>query len=197
MSEVTFSNSIFQNNPVHFLQRSPTNVPEIKILSEPRDAEGRIGSYVNFSAVVQANNPQFQWYNKHGEPMPQQCRNNLTIGPVREEDFGFYRLEIIDGSTEQSMLTRWTELRKVRPRVHEYNAPRLQLIPTAHFLGPRIFLAAHFVNAASYQWSKDGVKLEGCVCNTLIYAHAIAGEYSLVASNGYGSSCVEIRVECM
>ena len=95
---------------------------EIKILKEPADAIGKINSYVNFSALIQVNNPTFQWFNQKGEQMRGKCRSNLPIGPIKEKDFGFYRLEIMDGVTKEAKLSRWVELKKSVPKniQHQY-----------------------------------------------------------------------------
>ena len=209
-------------------------VSEITILTEPIDVIARIGSYVNFCTKVEANKPTYQWYDKYGNQIPRMCRSNLTIGPIKEEDFGFYRLEIRDGKISQTVLTRWAELKKAQPRVtqsdmNEYQQVEPSLIRTeplpqsspvqekrkihteylpqhqleqltpvlliqpeggAYSRGSRITLTAHFENATHYQWYKDGVKLEGCVGNTLVINNANlgnTGDYDLYASNHFGS----------
>ena len=113
----------------------PKNISELKVIAEPIDVVGRIGAYVNFSARVEANNPTYQWYDKYGNQIPRMCKSNITIGPIKEEDFGFYRLEIRDEKISQTVLTGWAELRKAQPRVtqsdmNEYQQVEPSLIRT-------------------------------------------------------------------
>ena len=221
------------------LALSPKHTSELNIIAEPIDAIGKIGSYVNFFARIQANNPQYQWYDKNGTPMPRMCKSTLTIGPVREEDFGFYRLEITDGITNQAVLTRWAELKKAQRRLtqsdmNEYQqvepslirteslpqsspvqtrrqytdfhtkpqqqpTPKLLIQPEggAYSRGSRVTLTAHFENATHYQWYKDGVKLEGCVGNTLAITNAYlgnTGEYTIYAMNSNNFHSVKTQV---
>ena len=234
MDDNTHVDAIQSLMPNDSKQSAPKFVSEITILAEPNDVEGQIGSYVNLSARVEANNPTYQWYDKYGAQMPRMCRSNLTIGPIKEEDFGFYRMEVRDGLTNQAVLTRWAELKKAQPReiqsdMNEYQQVEPSLIRTeplpqsspvqekrkihteylpqhqleqltpvlliqpeggAYSRGSRITLTAHFENATHYQWCKDGVKLEGCVGNTLVINNANlenTGDYDLYASNHFGS----------
>ena len=217
------------------------DVTEITILAEPIDVTARIGTYVNFYAKVEANKPKYQWYDKYGDSIERKCKSNLTFEPIKEEDFGFYRLEIIDEITNQAVLTRWAELKKAQPRVtqsdmNEYQQVEPSLIRTeplpqsspvqekrkihteylpqhqleqltpvlliqpeggAYSRGSRITLTAHFENATHYQWYKDGVKLEGCVGNTLFINNANlgnTGDYDLYASNHFGSIYSRTRI---
>ena len=96
--------------------------PEITIMLEPFDIEGGIGRFINFSAIAEANKPSYQWFDKNGEPIQRRCQSNLTIGPIKEEDFGFYQLKIKDELTKQTVITRWTELKRETPKEHiKYN----------------------------------------------------------------------------
>ena len=83
----------------------------IEILVEPNDTTAAIGSNVNLSAVVRSPQPSFQWYDKNGEKVPMGIDSKLSIGCVRAEDFGFYRLEILDTVVNEKVLTRWVELK--------------------------------------------------------------------------------------
>ena len=224
---------------------------EITILGGPFDVEGELRGYVNISARIEVNKPMYQWYHHSGRPMKYGCRSNITIGPIDEEDYGFYQLVITDGVTKQTKLTRWAELKKptreqppipsplhsvsqVQDNIHQpnhyvnsgkpinYNPQPLQapmslcpqncfyqqqLTPVlliqpeggAYSRGSRITLTAHFENATHYQWYKDGVKLEGCVGNTLVINNANlgnTGNYDIYAFNCFDnySTHVSTRV---
>lgn len=175
--------------------------PEIKILKEPADEIGKINSYINFSALVEANNPTFQWFNQKGEQMRGKCRSNLPIGPIKEEDFGFYRLEITDGDSKEAKLSRWVELKKSMPKTiqhqHQYyrqEIPKPKLVGQtegrSYVLGSTIVIGAQFENAATYQWFKDGMRLDGCTGSELQITNATwenMGTFRLVAANTNGN----------
>ena len=187
---------LFQND--FDLTRSSKNNAEIKILKEPADAIGKINSYVNFSALVEANNPTFQWYNQKGEQIRGKSRSNLPIGPVKEEDFGFYRLEIMDGVTKEAKLSRWVELKKSVPKNiqnqhYRQETPKPKLVGQtegrSYVLGSTIIIGAQFENATTYQWFKDGMKLDGCTGTQLQITNATwenRGNFTLVAANTNG-----------
>ena len=90
-----------------------STAPDI-IIAEPNDRIGKIGSYIKFSTKVKANKPKYQWYNKYGR-IPRQCKRSIIIGPIKEEDFALYRLEIRDELTGQAVFTRWAALKKAQP----------------------------------------------------------------------------------
>ena len=171
---------------------------DIKILKEPADAIGKINSYVNFSALVEVNNPTFQWFNQKGEQMRGKCRSNLPIGPVKEEDFGFYRLEITDGVTKEAKLSRWVELKKSVPKTIQHQHYRQEILKPklvgqtegrSYVLGSTIIIGAQFENATTYQWFKDGTRLDGCTGTQLQISNATwenRGNYTLVAANTNG-----------
>ena len=177
----------------------------ITIVSEPIDVITKPGTYVNFSAIVNCTKPSFQWFNKFGDAIPRKTSNKLAFCPVREEDFGFYRLQITDLLTKRSELTKWVELKKSQPRKsntfdqkfyvekieekREENKPKLLQSPEGgnYQQGDTVRLNGYFENANSYQWFKDGVALEGCIGNVLLISniyHANTGKYELAAYNG-------------
>ena len=83
----------------------------LKILKQPGDVECSLGSSVILSAAVSCCKPSFQWYDQYGGRIPKQNYSSLILRSVRNEDFGFYRLEIIDLALQQKVLTRWVEIR--------------------------------------------------------------------------------------
>ena len=68
----------------------------IMIPIQPIDIVCRVGDSVNISAAVRCHIPSFQWYNQFGKRIPKQNKSNLFCKSVKAEDFGFYKLEIID-----------------------------------------------------------------------------------------------------
>ena len=189
-----------------FIESSSPKEDGITIIAEPVDVVGSINLYINISAKVKAEKPIFQWFNKYGTPILNQCKGNITIGPISDDDFGFYRLQITDEKSNETKLTRWAELKEFQKpefklqypfqpqgQRSDYIQPELEPkvltepIGGAFKKGERITLLAHFENARDYQWYKDGVKLAGCNGNTLIINNAYpmnAGEFELVAKNG-------------
>ena len=162
----------------------------IIIILEPIDITAGIGAYINLSAVVRSPRPTFQWYNSRGEKIPGKINSNLFIGPIKEEHFGFYRVEIADEMLKQSTLSRWVELKNSNPprQYVQRIGPTLMNAPKggAFKRGTTVNLFGQFANASYYQWYKNGVKLEGCDGNTLIINNSgvhNSGEYVLLAAN--------------
>ena len=219
------------NQPSEYTSYGP---PEITIKQQPMDTIGRIGAYLNFPVIVEANDPLYQWYDTNGKAMPRMCKSILAIGPIKEEDFGFYQLRIWEKYTGKTASTRWVELKRAKPRNtqsdlntnqqvepnvppqpfpvqarKEYSSCQTQqLTPVlltqpeggAYSRGSNITLTAHFENATHYQWYKDGVKLEGCVGNTLAITNAKlgnTGDYTIYAMNSSGTSHMKTRVDIM
>ena len=148
------------------------NSCDLSIINGPKDVSTQLGSYVYLSALVKANKPSFQWYNRFGQPIPNKNKNTLIIDPIKEEDFGFYRLEIIDLITEQRVLTRWVEIKDK----YTYTV----------YKGTSFELSYYFDNATKYRWYKDGERMEGLEGNTLHFTNANKennGVYVLGASN--------------
>ena len=158
-------------------------VQKITIVSEPIDVTTELGSYVNLSAKIIASNPYFQWYNVYGQQIPNKNHSNIFIGPLKQEDFGFYRLEVINTLTGEKALTRWVEIKiqvRAKPRI-------LQEICCICLSEKTALLSAYFENASSYQWYKDGRRLTGCTGNNLEIHNTdwSTGVYVLGATNPY------------
>ena len=176
----------------------------IKIQSQPVDIAARVGAHVKLSADAKALHLSFQWYNGQGLPIPLEKKNYLSFAPVKKEDFGFYRLEILDRVTEEKALTRWAELKQpelfVAPFVTPINVtvykPKLltDLSGGTYKKGDTITLTAFFDKATAYQWYKDGEKLKGCKGNNLVISNANMsnnGVYVLSATNYPFSGVIE------
>ena len=144
--------------------------------------------------------PSYQWYNQKGIAIANKCETHLSIGPIAQKDFGFYRLSIIDQITNERVLTRWVEVKQENSRIsHNTNqmiqpytdnrtTPQRIIQPQGGIFrkGANINLTAHIENASYYQWYKDGTRLDGCTGNTLIITNAVlanSGTYTLLASN--------------
>eukprot|EP00800_Vazella_pourtalesii_P023656 TRINITY_DN96_c0_g1_i1.p1 TRINITY_DN96_c0_g1~~TRINITY_DN96_c0_g1_i1.p1 ORF type:complete len:186 (-),score=30.49 TRINITY_DN96_c0_g1_i1:213-770(-) len=157
-----------------------TSQTSITIIIQPSDVSAKIGSLVNISAVVKSCNPTYQWYDKDGQPILNQNKSNLLIGPITESDYGFYRLSIFDLISREIVLTRWAEVKDITPRL-------IQRPQDGEYKkGETIRLTGHFENARYYQWYQNGRRIEGCTGNTLIIEDAISentGLFSLVAAN--------------
>ena len=136
------------------------------------------------------------------------------LSAKKEEDFGFYRLEITDGVTKEAKLSRWVELKNPMPKTiqhqhqhqhqpqlyysnQQYNyiqeTPKPKLVWQAegrsYVLGSTIIIGAQFENATTYQWFKDGMRLYGCTGNQLKITNAAwgnRGNFRLVAANTNG-----------
>ena len=175
----------------------------IIIKVEPIDITAVVGSYVNLSVVIKSPCPTFQWYNRLGERIPGKTDSNLFIGPIGEEDFGFYRLEIADKYLNQIMLSRWVELKNPNPP-RQYTqpiAPKLLEAPKGGVFmrGSTVNLTGYFANASHYQWYKDGAILTGCDGNNLMISNSgvhNTGQYVLLAANE-ANQFVQVSVNVM
>ena len=160
----------------------------LKILIEPENISCSIGDYANLSAVVKCHHPSYQWYNEFGSRIPMQTNGNLFLGPIKAEDFGFYRLEIVDITTDERVLTRWVELMNKDPIGTETKPIFVTSSAGGSYrIGSTFTLTAYFRNATYHQWYKDGKMLESCTENSLNVHNinmASSGEYVLAAING-------------
>ena len=173
--------------------------PQTAILVQPVDIECQIGDTVNISAVVRSPNPSFQWYNTYGKPLPMQTKPNLRISPVKMGDLGFYRLEIVDGVTQERALTRWVEIKKRKITKLQDRTSKPILVSSSlggsYRVGGTFKLTVCFDNATAYQWYKDGNRLEGCTGNILTVHNANVsntGVYVLGAMNSSDTGVMEI-----
>ena len=176
---------------------------ELSINIEPIDITTNIGAYVTLSAVVKSQRPSFQWFNKFGQKIPNKNESTFFIGPVKESDFGFYKLEIVDLITNQRALTRWVEVKQAnqtsfeqKPQIPNGMLPKLVTTPQGgiYRVGNTVELTGHFENATHYQWFKEDMELTGCTGNSLIIVNSNlynTGRYTLRASNSYGNKTTQ------
>ena len=188
-----------ENREYYSREESRIYNSELSIKIQPFDVATKIGAYINLSAVVQSPQPSYQWYNQSGQRIPNKNQSNLLISPVKESDFGFYKLEIVDLITNQRALTRWVEIKNANPiyfdrKPEQTNGMPPQLLAQhqggLYQKGSTVELTGHFENATAYQWFKDGMELSGCTGNSLkiVDSHLYnTGNYILRASNSYGS----------
>ena len=190
--------------------RNSEQHPSISIISEPADVTTHIGAHVSLAANIVALKPKYQWLDKFGNPIPRTNVCCLTFEPVKEEDFGLYRLLITDEISHQIALTNWVEMRKspnrntVQPKRDPCTVsirPQLLVSPTGGMfqLGCSIVLAAIFKDACNYQWYHNGCMMPGCNDAYLIIEKASLqneGKYVLVARNQCGPTvCNGIHVK--
>ena len=160
------------------------------ILQQPSDVTTSIGTYISLRSFVYSQNPSFQWYNELGKPIPNGNEKDLFIGPVKREDFGFYKLEIIDQVTGERKHTRWTEVRNLKNGLNkfDYSKPKLAVSPEGgnYKRGTTVHLFGAFDNALEYQWYRDGEMIQGCRGNNLVITDCVSensGKYVLLAGN--------------
>ena len=160
----------------------------LQIVAEPVDITCSLGDSVNLSAVVRGHRPSYQWFGRDGKRIPKQTNSNLLIRSVESEDFGFYRLEILEITTHERVLTRWIEIKNRNPIGTETKPILVTSSPGgAYRIGSTFTLTAYFRNATYHQWYKDGKILEGCTENSITVSNvnmASSGEYVLAAING-------------
>lgn len=135
-----------------------------------------VGEHVRISfGVSSSSSLTFQWYNGSHQPIAFQNQNSLLFRQVKEEDFGWYKLLIVDCLNNQSVFTKWVELKKPQPphynspvpcsccchqprdynsyQTTDYVAPSIDkpLKISSHTRGSNIVLRDEFLNAATYQ----------------------------------------------
>ena len=192
-------NTIFQDSEA--CMPSYPGIPyhsRISILQEPQDICAIIGDYVNFIAKVHCSGyATFQWYNGSGYPVYNKISSNLFLGPIQHRDFGSYQLKTFDPLTNECILTRWVTLKKREIHPPKYCPLKLHTNPSKprqiteleggdYCQGDTVVLCAEFENATSYNWYKDGRKLEFCGENTLVIHSANrnnTGVYEIGAVN--------------
>ena len=160
-------------------------------IEEPVDIECQIGDSISISAVVKSPNPSFQWYDTYGKPLPTQNRSNLFFNSVMSKDFGFYRLEIVDGVTQERALTRWVQIKKRTKLQDRTSKPILvsSSLGGSYRVGGTFELTVCFDNATAYQWYKDGNRLEGCTGNILTVHNANVSNTGVYVLGAMNSSC--------
>ncbi|KAI6659195.1 hypothetical protein LOD99_14869 [Oopsacas minuta] len=165
------------------------------IISEPGDVTTKVGNFIKLSTIITSPNPSYQWYDGSGRPIPNKTQSTLFIGPVKEEDFGFYKLEIIDRTTGEKKYTSWVEVKKCEQTFYP-TKPRVTVTPRGGLFrrGDTVRLYGSFENAVYYQWYKDGHMIEGCTNTNLSIRScnsSSSGRYVLMAWNTFGTETTQ------
>ena len=167
-----------------------------RILRQPEDTTCSLGDCVNIEVLVESPNASFQWYNKEGQKIPNQNFYNLLFWHVRSQDFGVYKLEILDLVTQVRACTRWVKLEKEDVIGTETKPiPLTSSSDGCYRKGSTFTLTAHFRNATAYQWYKDWKKLKGCTGKNLTIFNANMsnhGKYALAALNGTNKRVINV-----
>ena len=213
----------FQNNTCEYETDAVAVLPpqEIEILKEPVDIEVELGKLMTMHCNAISVKPAFQWFDQHGNKVPGETSSTLKLGPIKEEHYGFYRLQVFDSILKQDKLSKWVEVKKSshvaslpistpHPAYPRYpNTQPLSHLKPLVTVPPRggsfkrgetITLSATCQNVSCFQWMKDGDMLVGCTGTALTISRlqpSNTGMYSLIVSNSTGihvTSPVQIQV---
>ena len=182
-----------------------SNSPDssITIFQEPMDCEAPLGSYVNLAASIVARKPKFQWFNEAGDPIPNATESFLTFHPVKKSDFGSYRLEITDQSSQETLQSRWAVLKSISLDFYRRTLPPIPTLRSKPIggefqQGEMVELVGEFENADSYQWYHNGMMLPRMTSNKLLILAATpehSGQYCLEALSRTGFDSVNTDVQ--
>ena len=197
------------------------NRSKISITQQPQNILATVGEYARISFGVFS--PYFltlQWYNGNCSPIASQNQSSLVFSRVKEEDFGWYRLLIVDCLNHETVFTHWVELKErplppghKNPAVYtcschkspDYNPYRMSssvAIPNlvkalksgSYVTGSNITLSAKFENATTYQWYKNKQKLHGYTRDCFLIMDADledTGVYTVKATNLHSGITVD------
>ena len=191
------------------------NKRKILITQEPQNILATVGEYAIISFGV--SSPYFltlQWFDGNCSPIASQNQSSLIFRRVKENDFGWYRLLIVDCLNHETVFTNWVELKKrplppghstpevcvccrhQSPEYSPYRMPSPIAIPNlvkalnngSYVTGSNIILSAKFENATTYQWYKNKQKLHGYTRDCFLIMDADledTGVYTVKATNLY------------
>lgn len=155
------------------------------ITTLPRRIVTRIGSNVTFTVGATGTAPlRYQWF-FNGIPMPGSTSSSLTLRGLRQDQAGFYAVEVSNPSgTVRSPATRLEIL-----SMPEFG---LQPLDQNSVIGADAYFTvqAGGDGPLAYQWLLNGVPIAGATNTTLILENlqvAQAGNYSVVIRDAAGA----------
>ena len=142
----------------------------LKIISQPKCQYASIGTKVEFVIEASGINLTFQWYNQDGLAIPEASGSVLSIAPLRNEHFGFYRVRVRDyfGS---HVLSDWIELANASFPCHDPPKFVIEPKPVSANVGDFDNLFCHATGAnLQYQWYDErGMMIPGATDKYLLF----------------------------
>ncbi|KAI6659197.1 hypothetical protein LOD99_14871 [Oopsacas minuta] len=160
------------------------------ILSEPQSQNASYGDNVVFKVEATGLRLTYQWYRQNGLNIQGASKPFLSLGPLKKEDFGFYRVRIQDYYGDH-LLSSWIELVDISSLEHAPPVFVIEPKPACGRVGDfeNIFVHATGVNIR-YQWYNErGMPLSGETRQYLLFAPIKKdsfGYYRCLASDKFG-----------
>lgn len=159
----------------------------VDITAHPLAVIGNAGDQINFSVTATGTNPTYQW-RRNGKDIPSATSSTLTINNVALSQAGTYTVVV---SNDQRRLVS-------NPATLTLHAPPSFVSPlgtqnVAQNWGGEITLTTVATGdpTITYQWKKGAATLPGKVGPSLTLSNLVLndeGNYTVVATNGYGSA---------
>lgn len=167
---------------------------DFTLLSQPSNVAALPGEIVEIGFSYAGRGVQvIQWY-KNGEPIAFATDPELKFSPVSSENYGSYHAEIRTRGGTIRTGTATLSPREEAPRV--VSLTQRKSVVT----GQAVSFSAVFNSASpvTYVWKKGGTTIPGATSNfySLVSATiADAGNYSLTATNSFGSTTATVQLE--
>jgi len=161
-------------------------IEPIRIVTQPEGGSAMVGDTVTLQVVVKGTAPiTYAWYHD-GELVEGATESTLRLAKVQAADSGVYHLVASNsGGTAKSKIA---ELVVVLPPEITQLTESLSVMERG---SAELSVAAVGSKPLAYQWSRDGVEIEGATAPTLSLvrvAPAAAGDYTVVARNAAGQA---------
>ena len=158
----------------------------LRIVTQPESANANFGDTVMLEVVLEGTEPiSYSWYHD-GELVEGATESILRLVKVQAADVGGYHLVATNsaGTVKSSI----AELEVVLPPEITQLTESLSVLERDSV---ELSLTTVGSEPMAYQWSKDGIELEGATAPTLPLvrlAPAAAGEYTVAVSNAAGQA---------
>ena len=166
---------------------------QLTILRQPKNLQVAIGKRAVFDvSVLTGGDPLYQWF-FNDKAIPGQTSANLVIDPVRNEDFGGYKVEV--RNSENQVVSETAVLSEIlTPPVLVWTSGN-QAVAT----GTAVTLAADFSGSRplTYSWTKNGLPISVSNEPSLVFptpSTGDAGSYRLTATNSTGTAFTDFQL---
>ncbi len=159
-------------------------IEPVTIVTQPKGATAILGDTVTLQVVANGTAPiTYAWYHD-GERVDGATESTLRLAKVQAADSGVYHLVASNsGGTAKSKIAGLVVV--LPPEITQLT----ESLSVMERDSVELSVAAVGSEPLAYQWSRDGVELEGATAPTLSLirvAPAAAGDYTVVARNAAG-----------
>ncbi|MEC8972765.1 MAG: immunoglobulin domain-containing protein, partial [Verrucomicrobiota bacterium] len=161
-------------------------IEPIRIVTQPEGGSAMVGDTVTLQVVANGTAPiTYAWYHD-GELVEGATESTLRLAKVQAADSGVYHLVASNsGGTAKSKIAGLVVV--LPPEITQLT----ESLSVMERGSAELSVAAVGSEPLTYQWSRDGVELEGATAPTLSLvrvAPAAAGDYTVVARNAAGQA---------